>query len=77
MLLLLGQDNFSVEIMHELDVFNECATLPTDGQSLFGDATKRFESESWSCYKRGTKFSFSTLIGLFMKIFVLIGRRTD
>ena len=31
MLLLLGQDHFSVEKMHEFDVFNECVTdQPTD-----------------------------------------------
>ena len=30
MLLLLGQDHFSVEKMHEFDVFNECVTRQTD-----------------------------------------------
>ena len=38
MLLLMGQDHFSVEKMHEFDVFNECVTQLTnrqsDGQSL-------------------------------------------
>ena len=39
MLLLLGQDHFSIEKMHDFDVFNECVTdrptdQPTDGHSL-------------------------------------------
>ena len=30
MIFLMGQDHFSIEKMHEFDVFNECVTRPTD-----------------------------------------------
>ena len=48
MLLLLGQDNFFVEIMHEFNVLNECITQPTDrptDRAYYRDATMRFDQQ--------------------------------
>ena len=53
MLLLLGQDHFSVEKMHEFDVFNECVTdqptnqptnQPTD-RAYYRDARTHLKRE--------------------------------
>ena len=52
---LLGQDYFSVEKMHEFNVFNECVTRPTDQPT-----DRAYYRDAWTHLKKNQKKSDET-----------------
>ena len=58
MLLLLGQDHFSVEKMHKFNVFNECVTRPTDqpmDRAYYRDERTHLKTEGKKKEEEGEK----------------------